>query len=594
MSKTGWLCCGGFYSIDHTSADERRALLDGGAETEEGAAPSGCCVRSRRPGRASEDLAHAAAPSPLTMDNAMGKPVAPAAPVIKKEEPVDRPEPQPCQMSEPAPEPGAEDGEMIWGRMDTGMSADVDVESDAFFDAEEEECRDDTQRELEQDMEGEDFLCTLPNGATVTVIQASVEAVQAEVVVVPGDPSRLEAGGARVEAAQDDDGEAPARVLVGLPDGKSLNSRERAQTAAAITAALWIARDRPASALALDCGGLSLQTVEVVVATAVARAVAGTQATVVVQSDAQRGAARGMLSAEKADQCFSGIAAAVKQDPRLEPIPLAVLAELPAFLPSDQSVEAAARIVHAQTMDSLGELTAFQTQWCTLANASRVLRSANGDVTKAVDSFLFSLRWRQEHEELLVHRVLPFAPPCDVRILGQDKDGRSIVYFCAGTQTSGVSDVFQQFATVMEASIERNLGRAGACRSILILDCSGFGLWHNSRPYGLKECAKVLATVYSERMHRILLVDMLKVCGFLWELASPFISERTRKKLAFVTSEEALKEMAGICDETNVSLLRDTMAANREAGATLEARAETWRCLGRGTAYSTDRFAESS
>lgn len=72
---------------------------------------------------------------------------------------------------------------------------------------------------------------------------------------------------------------------------------------------------------------------------------------------------------------------------------------------------------------------------------------------------------------------------------------------------------------------------------------------------------------------------MPRYAVFIKEAVWPFLPERTRNNIKFMTAEELRAHGRQSFDEATVGRLCDAMALNRDDSVSLEQRKQTWACV---------------
>ena len=108
----------------------------------------------------------------------------------------------------------------------------------------------------------------------------------------------------------------------------------------------------------------------------------------------------------------------------------------------------------------------------------------------------------------------------------------------------------------------------------VLFDCRGMG-WRNYDVSGLKKVFELLEKRFFERIHVIMMYDGPKLLDMLWSVVSPFVDEKTRRKVQFISSKQTHRVLdklgAGVMPDdflgTPIHLLIDEIKAEAAAMA---------------------------
>merc|ERR1711957_224082 len=81
---------------------------------------------------------------------------------------------------------------------------------------------------------------------------------------------------------------------------------------------------------------------------------------------------------------------------------------------------------------------------------------------------------------------------------------------------------------------------------------------------------------FAERMHKLIIVDMPRMAGFLKDAVWPLLPEKTREKVRFMTAEEARTYVRSECPSEASGRIVATMDQNRDSHVSLEDRKRSW------------------
>merc|ERR1719291_455799 len=105
-----------------------------------------------------------------------------------------------------------------------------------------------------------------------------------------------------------------------------------------------------------------------------------------------------------------------------------------------------------------------------------------------------------------------------------------------------------------------------------IWDLHGMSMRMNLNPAPLGQMLQVAEGYFVERMHRLIIVEMPRMAGFLKDAVWPLVPEKTKEKIKFVTPEEA-KEFLRSESPADVSdRIASVMDQNRDRHLTLQER----------------------
>mmetsp|Transcript_22397 Transcript_22397/g.49061 ORF Transcript_22397/g.49061 Transcript_22397/m.49061 type:complete len:334 (+) Transcript_22397:80-1081(+) len=237
----------------------------------------------------------------------------------------------------------------------------------------------------------------------------------------------------------------------------------------------------------------------------------------------------------------------------------------------------ATREAWAAKVIELGKDALAELQWADLPTAQRMLRANIGDAKKAVEMFLQALEFRTRDHQLYSSCTCDVR--CDMRIIGTDAQEHPVVYLCARSQTDPLRFLRDQFLLTLDQacrlsslSVQKSDGRI-----YLVLDMHGLTAKLNTDTSVLKDLAERLATVFAERIFKIVLVDFSRAAQVGWMLVKPFLQPVTRGKFAFVGKAGAIDLAEKDFDSTTILRFKKSLEVNRDPQSSPLERQETAR-----------------
>uniref|UniRef100_A0A7N0UH72 CRAL-TRIO domain-containing protein n=1 Tax=Kalanchoe fedtschenkoi TaxID=63787 RepID=A0A7N0UH72_KALFE len=172
----------------------------------------------------------------------------------------------------------------------------------------------------------------------------------------------------------------------------------------------------------------------------------------------------------------------------------------------------------------------------------RFLRARDQDVDKASKLFLKYLRWRATfvpNGYIDISEIPNNLAQNKVFVQGVDKEGRPIGVILGQRHRQTSLDEFKRFAVYcldkMCASIPK-----GQETFVCITDLEGWG-YANCDVRAYSGALTLLQDCYPERLGKLFIVHVPYIFMAAWKLVSPFIDNKTKKKIVFV-EDKLLKE----------------------------------------------------
>jgi len=230
---------------------------------------------------------------------------------------------------------------------------------------------------------------------------------------------------------------------------------------------------------------------------------------------------------------------------------------------ADPAMEETVRL--AQQLLPGGEMSAWQRGWCTAANVGRYLRGRGGNPSAAAIILAQALAWREEYRDVLSGAREP-RWQTDLRVLARGGDGVPIIYGCfrfnVPATSSNLRDIVEQMAAVMEAA-SKEATRHGATAADNILDCHGYRMADNLNPAPMLALMRMANQPFRDCLRTAIVIDAPRSFYMLWRAAAPFLSEKTKSKVKFVTREEAVRLLVATSGPTAAAAVDRVMALNR-------------------------------
>uniref|UniRef100_A0A7S2NIF9 CRAL-TRIO domain-containing protein n=1 Tax=Alexandrium andersonii TaxID=327968 RepID=A0A7S2NIF9_9DINO len=226
----------------------------------------------------------------------------------------------------------------------------------------------------------------------------------------------------------------------------------------------------------------------------------------------------------------------------------------------------------AQPEQRLGALSDFAKAFCTESICLRLLCKYDGDFERSAAKLETVLRWRERNEELLTSQN--FQEASDLRVVGFDLQGHPVLYQCARNQLLPNSKGLDQYVVRMLQAID--MMPPGVSTMTHVWDMHGMRLMMNLNPRAVLQLLNVLEGYFVERMHELLVVDAPQAAHFLVEAIWPMVSERTRKKVFFLSAKDALSHLQKTCASPFAMQMGALVELNRNPSCTLEERRRGW------------------
>ncbi|CAE8625525.1 unnamed protein product, partial [Polarella glacialis] len=206
-------------------------------------------------------------------------------------------------------------------------------------------------------------------------------------------------------------------------------------------------------------------------------------------------------------------------------------------------------------------------EWTNIETVRRMLRASGGNHEQSIRMLAKAIETRVHERDLF--RAMKCKVACDMRIIGRDNMNRPTIYLCARSQTEPIRDMIPQVFLAFEAASK--LAQADG-QSILIADMHRFSPMMNADPFAIKDLAECFGVVYADRLNFIMMVDFSFIAQGVWTLCKAVLSERTQKKICFVSEAKA----RAMCEEKiggpTCERILSAFDINRDTSATDEER----------------------
>jgi hypothetical protein len=249
-----------------------------------------------------------------------------------------------------------------------------------------------------------------------------------------------------------------------------------------------------------------------------------------------------------------------------------VLATPPVMAASSAAEEADAADLRA-TVDIAeqllpgGVMTPWQRRFCDCQTVRRYLHGRNGDPAAAAEIFAQALRWREEYQEVLSGAREP-KWQTDLRVLARGEAGYPIIYGCfrfnVPATRATTQHIIEHMAAVMEAAALA-ARRRGASGADTIMDCHGYRMADNMNPAPLLALMRMANQPYRDGLRTAIVVDAPASFQVLWRAAKPLLSEKTKRKIRFLSREEAVKLLVTLNGPRAAQAVDRVMRLNRGA-----------------------------
>merc|ERR1712113_496523 len=117
---------------------------------------------------------------------------------------------------------------------------------------------------------------------------------------------------------------------------------------------------------------------------------------------------------------------------------------------------------------------------------------------------------------------------------------------------------------------------AGVQTATHIWDLHGMSMRMNLNPAPLGQMLQVAEGYFVERMHRLIIVEMPRMAGFLKDAMWPLVPEKTKQKIQFMTPMQAKEYLERECSAEVSDRISGVMSQNRDSRLSLQERRATW------------------
>jgi hypothetical protein len=208
-------------------------------------------------------------------------------------------------------------------------------------------------------------------------------------------------------------------------------------------------------------------------------------------------------------------------------------------------------------------------EWTSSEHAERMLRAEVQDESIATERLIKAIecrvRGREIYSTLLCNVVVG-----DCRVIGRDKERRTVMYWCAKSQRCPLKSLIPQILITIEAAIK--LTEASDCKICLIADMHNFTASHNLDYSAFKEIGEFLGSVYADRLCYVMVVDFSTVVKMAWSLVKPLMNKRTHAKISFVSEEEARNSLLSKMEKPTYTRIETAFDINRDVTSTAAER----------------------
>lgn len=176
-------------------------------------------------------------------------------------------------------------------------------------------------------------------------------------------------------------------------------------------------------------------------------------------------------------------------------------------------------------------------EWADLAAAQRMVRAMLGNEERAVKLLVQALELRERDRSL--YTTLHCEESCDMRIIGEDKELRPVIYFCAKSQTGGVRAIRDQFITVFETACRMASADNRPGNILFLVDSHDLQTRQWTDFGAITDLADVCGCVFAERIAKIVIVDFSSAAQTAWWVIKRLLNPVTQRKFNFVSLLEA-------------------------------------------------------
>jgi len=221
----------------------------------------------------------------------------------------------------------------------------------------------------------------------------------------------------------------------------------------------------------------------------------------------------------------------------------------------------------------LAGMSSFAKAYCDEAFCRRLLRKHNNNVQRCSAKLKEALQWREKHRELILTRSCVIGS--DERVIGADLHRRPVLYLCLKNQMLASAKCIDQKVVTMMQAIDNM--PAGVEKTVHIWDLHGQQFrMSDLNPAPLIDMMKCLETYFVERLHELVIIGMSRMATCIKDAVWPVVPESTRRKIKFMSPEDAKTYLQRACDEEVCGRIVAAMEQNRDSRVTLDERKKGW------------------
>ncbi|OAY43822.1 phosphatidylinositol transfer protein 3 [Manihot esculenta] len=185
----------------------------------------------------------------------------------------------------------------------------------------------------------------------------------------------------------------------------------------------------------------------------------------------------------------------------------------------------------------------------------RFLRARELDIEKASTLFLRYLSWRRSflpNGFVSTSDILNELAQNKLFMQGVDKKNHPVLVFFAAKHKPSNGNL-EEFKRFLVFGLERVCERmpTGQEKFVVIADLEGWG-YTNSDIRGYLAALSILQDFYPERLAKLFIVHVPSMFMTAWKLISPFINNKTKKKITFVENKKLKSILLEDVDESQL------------------------------------------
>jgi hypothetical protein len=256
---------------------------------------------------------------------------------------------------------------------------------------------------------------------------------------------------------------------------------------------------------------------------------------------------------------------------------------------ADEDISAVRESAHAYWTEKIGDTDALAEEygddfagkivdgfpeldeWASSEHAGRMLRAEVQNKKVATERLIKAIEMRVRGREIYSTYHCEMLGG-DIRVLGRDRERRTVIYMCANNQTMPIMSCIPQILITIESAIK--LSESRDSKICLVADMHNFRSSYNFDLSAFKKIGEYLGSVYADRMSFIMIVDFSTLVRMGWNMIKPLLNERTQSKISFKTEAQARTKLSEVLEKPTFARIETAFDINRDPRSTAEERNE--------------------